>query len=104
MALYAGETLSELKSYMDTVEKHCLPTHYLLQELRNSAVFAASVLGSKADVGKFAQQEGWLWEVLVPGALPVKNDKLRNWLLATEDASGEEMQTTRTLCATVSDF
>jgi tetratricopeptide (TPR) repeat protein len=78
-------TLAELTEALAEAKKQFLPTHYLLQELRNATVFAASVLGRKAEVAALAEEEEWLWEVLVPGALPVKHDKLRNWLLATEE-------------------
>jgi hypothetical protein len=79
-----ASTLNELLDVAADVRKHCMPTHFLAQELRNATVFVASVLGRKDLVETLAEEEAWLWELVVPGALPVKYDKLRNWLIATE--------------------
>ncbi|CUE89232.1 Hypothetical protein, putative [Bodo saltans] len=70
-----------LKELLDTrteAEKHLMPCHYTLQDLRNTLTFVYSVMGMAPDSRRSCSEELLLWESLIPGRLPVKLDKLRN--------------------------
>lgn len=77
------DQFEEVGKLQAELSNHLLPTHGLTQELRNSATFVCSVLGRHSEVAMLCREERLLWEMLVPGAVPVKVDKLRNVLAAS---------------------
>ena len=69
-------------------------THYLVQDVRNAVTFAASALDDARTATESCFEEWLLWEALFPTlALPMKKDKLRNIVLASSSAAGEQQLT-----------
>lgn len=82
--------LTELLQTRSEAERHLMPCHYVLQDLRNTLSFVYSVLGMAREARRSCTEELLLWESLVPGRLPVKMDKLRNVELCEEKIQQEE--------------
>jgi hypothetical protein len=76
--------LKELIETRAEAERHLMPCHYTLQDLRNTLTFVYSVLGMAIESRRSCAEELLLWEALIPGRLPVKLDKLRNAALCVE--------------------
>ena len=69
---------TELRQLWTECESHLHPLHYLFHDLRNTMTFVASVLGLAKEAARLCMDELLLWECIVPGALPLKRDKVRN--------------------------
>ena len=82
--------LKEVQSLKADVLKELHPLHYLVQDLRNAETFVASALQRPHLAFDMCREELNFWEMVVPGALPIKADKLRNMARCIEVAKSQQ--------------
>lgn len=87
----AAAHLTAVRSLQSELDTHLYPFHYLHHELRNLLTFVFAVLGRAKECMVSCLQELLMWESTVPGALPVKQMKLRNALQCLEGADEAEL-------------
>jgi hypothetical protein len=87
-----AEVQQELESTMKDLLAELHPLHYLVQDIRNAQSFVASAMGDTGKTFQLCRDEFRFWEMLIPGALPVKADKLRNMSCCVQMAKSSDLQ------------